>query len=139
MKRLALMSLFAAGCTRDPTFYGYWDIFEVERAGVTLLDPGFFEVGNGAELSLFLRYRWESGGFVPEAHPIVQIGTTSAVAQEVFGNYKSKGETYTFTMDLFQATFDVDRYVADEATLTVDAAVWPPGTELAETTLFIRR
>lgn len=134
-----LLPLLLVGCVRDPTFFGYWDLEAVERDGVLQEEVGFLEILSDAEMALFLRYDWAGDGFVPDPHPAMQFGSTDAVAQEVFGNYKSKGETYDVTFALFATTFHVERYVADEAELTAENAVWPRGTETAPTTLFLRR
>jgi hypothetical protein len=142
MSRL-LPLLVLGGCVRDPTFFGYWDIEAVERDGVLQEDVGFFEISGSADMSLFLRYQWDGAGFVPDPHPVVQVGPTDATPHEVFGNYKSKGEVWVVTFDLFGATFHVPRYVADEAELFAEEALWPggePGGDVpAPTRLFLRR
>jgi hypothetical protein len=139
MRLAPVLFLLAAGCTRDPTFFGYWDIYEAERGGVVQPDIGFFEIDNNATMYAFLRYTWTGAEFAPDPSPHTISGETDATAQEVFGNYKSKGETYAISLGVFGAVFDVDDYLADEAVLTAPDAVWPPGTDTAETTLYIRR
>jgi hypothetical protein len=135
-----LPTLVLAGCVRDPTFFGYWDLESVDRDGVVQDDVGFFEIAGNAEMSLFLRYAWDGAGFVADPQPVVQVGPTDATAQEPIGNYKTEGEVWTIRLDLFATTFTVDRYVADEAELVAEDAVWPVSSDVpAPTTLFLRR
>ena len=136
---LLVLGVVLGGCVRDPTFFGYWDLEAVERDGVVQEDAGFFEIDGSATMWLFLRYQWDGAGFAPDPAPAIQGGGTDAVAHEVFGNYKSKGEVWTIHLELFGATFRVPRYVADEAELVAEDAVWPGGDVPAPTTLFLRR
>jgi hypothetical protein len=127
------------GCVRDPTFFGYWDLEAVERDGVLQEEVGFLEILSDAQMALFLRYDWSDGAFAPDPQPAMQFGETDVVAQEIFGNYKSKGEIWNVTFDLFGTTFRVETYVADAAELAAPEALWPGGTEGLPTTLFLRR
>lgn len=139
MRRI-LPALVLSGCVRDPTFFGYWDLESVERDGVVQEDVGFFEVAGNAEMSLFLRYAWDGASFAPDPRPEVQVGATNATAHEVFGNYKQKGEVWTIEFALFGATFTVDHYVADEAELVAEDAIWPGSSDVPlPTTLSLRR
>jgi hypothetical protein len=132
--------LVLVGCVRDPTFFGYWDLEAVERDGVLQEDVGFFEIAGDAQMYLFLRYQWDGAGFVPDPSPIVRSGATDATPHEVFGNYRSEGEVWSIRLDLFGTSFGVPHYVADEAELVADEAIWPGAGELtAPTTLFLRR
>jgi hypothetical protein len=137
---LCLVASLATGCERDPTFFGYWDLDQVTRGGVVQDDMGFLEILEDGSVAVFVRYTWSGGAFVPVAQPEIVLGTTDAVAQEPFGNYKTKGETYALLLEPFDATFDVTDYRGDRAELDAAEAGWPTGAgELAPTTLRLLR
>jgi hypothetical protein len=128
MRRFLPLLAVVAGCERDPTFFGYWDIDRVTRGGVVQDDVGFLEILEDAQVAVFVRYTWDGDGFAPDAQPGVEIGATDAVAQEPLGNYHTNGETYALTLEPFAATFDVADYRGDQALLDAAAAEWPTGT-----------
>jgi hypothetical protein len=141
MRNLLPLLAFAAGCQRDPTFFGYWDIVEVERDGVVQDDVGFFEVNDDTSVTVFVRYTWDGDGFVPDPAPRTETGDTEEARQEFFGNYQTKGEEHFLLLPPFDANFFVEEYFGDRATLTSDAASWPrlETDQLLPTTLFVRR
>jgi hypothetical protein len=139
--------LLLVGCERDPTFFGIWDIVEIERDGEAQQDMGFLEVMGDGKVSMLLRYTWGGGDFHPEPHPDVIHGSTSQTANFDFvETYHQKGETYTLMISPFgDNPFGVDRYTGDKATLTSAEAAWPdlatelPGTELLPMVLYLQR
>lgn len=124
--RTILACCLLTACERDPTFFGYWAIPQIERDTVVQSDAGFFEILDNGDFALFLRYRWEGGQFVPEAHPSVLIGSTSQTTVDFGEGYHEKGETYVLWLSLFgEMPFDVIEYTGDRATLSSEQAAWP--------------
>lgn len=142
MRRLPLLLLALAGCERDPTFFGYWEVARIERAGAVQRDAGFLEVLDDGGLALFLRYGWDGAGFFPEPRPQVIGGDTSQREQDFVDGYREKGETFTLWLSPFDTDFDVplDRYRGDRAVLESGDAGWPGNPlDRAPTALTLQR
>jgi hypothetical protein len=141
------LPLLLAGCERDPSFFGIWDVTELERDGVSQEEVGFFEILDDGSVMMLLRYTWTGAAFEPEPHPDVIGGTTSQTANFDFADtYHQKGEVYTLLLSPFGETpFSVDRYTGDKATLSSAQAAWPdlgtemPGEELLPMTIYMQR
>lgn len=127
MTRAALLALVVglAGCERVPSFFGYWDIVEVEYAGTTQVDAGFFEIVNDGGAYVFARYKWDGSGFYADPSPEVVFGDTSQTAPAPGEGYAKKDETFSISMATFQAEFAVVEYTGTDAVLEAPAAIWP--------------
>ena len=129
-----------AGCTLDPTFFGYWDIVSAERGGVSQSDVGFFEVADNGTIAVFVRYQPAGAAFVPDPTPSMVLGDTDESESDRI-EYAQDDEVHTIWFSPFDAVFRVDEYYADEAILSHPDALWPgdPSLSRAPTTLSIRR
>jgi hypothetical protein len=135
----------AAGCERDPSFFGIWDLDTITVDDASQTDAGVFEILDNSDLALLLRYEW-AGGFVPDPNPSLIRGTTSATENEdVLDNYQQKGEVYSLVLEAFGAEFAVAEYTGSRALLEAPEARYPrpfgeaPDEQLHAITLEISR
>lgn len=147
MRALPLLFLLLAGCEKDPVWFGYWEITEVRRDGVTQTDMGVMEVFRSSEMAYFLRYRWTGTEWVPDARPAAELGESNASEQDdIIEAYREKGETYTvyfspWCVDQQEGALKVVDYRQGTAILKGDAQPWPgrPDSELLPLEIHLER
>lgn len=127
------MILLLAGCERDPSLLGYWDITTM-RAGSDADTAeeaslaGFVEFqSNGAAYAMF-SYTW-TGTWTPDPAPALVTFETDARERDDFvETYKTKDETYTVSMTTkgWTNVYDVLDWEGNTVRLS-SAAAAPPG------------
>lgn len=134
MRRL-LPLLLLAGCERDPTLFGYWDIvsMRIDTPGGTTdtrEQAGFIEITADAKAYAMFAYVYDAGtdGLVPDGTPDLQVFGSDHVPREDFvETYATKGETWSITLTSAVAnTFAVEDWAGSSVRLVADNAA-PPG------------
>lgn len=142
-----LFAFLLAGCERDPSLYGYWDVVSL-RVGVTEADAeeatlaGFLEFAADDTCHGMFSYIWDGIQLVPDPRPNLELYTAvkkSSVddAGDLGATWHKKDESYTMTMAITPSnltnTFAVEDWAGNTVTLTSDTAVppgpWDQGTE----------
>lgn len=139
------IALLCSGCARDPAWFGYWEIVEARRDAQVQSDMGTLELRRDQGVAVFLRYRWEDGGFSPDPGPEVVLGESDAEELEIIDGYAEKDEQYTLWLSPFcvdaASPLEVVTYGGGEAVLAGRAQPWPgaPPDELLPIELYLRR
>jgi hypothetical protein len=150
----AVILLLLAGCERDPTFYGYWDVAtlamgptEDDAAEVTL--AGFMEFDADDKVRAMFGYTWDGSQMKPDPRPDLltwETAVTSSVDDEgeFLSTWAKPDETWTMTLSntnnlMLHSDFDVEDWKGSSVTLVSDDALPPePWATETDPRLFVR-